>query len=155
MNYTDALQRLAAICAGSEQCEYKMREKLKKWEIGEADSDKIIDFLYDEKYLDESRFANAYARDKMRYSRWGRQKIDQGLRLLRIGNSARREALDALPADEYLESLRDALAGKVRSVKADSNFERKGKLIRFALGRGFEMPLIMDVLSGLGLDEDD
>lgn len=144
MNYSDALFRLTALCAGSEQCEQKMREKLQKWEIPAADTEKIINYLYDEKYLDENRFANAYARDKMRYNQWGRQKIDQGLRLLRIGGEARREALANLPEEEYRAVLRGVLASKARSIKADSDYERNGKLIRFALGRGFEMDLIME-----------
>ncbi len=146
MNYTDALSRLTALCVGSEQCEQKMREKLQRWELPSSDIEKIINYLYDENYLDENRFANAYARDKMRYNQWGRQKIDQGLRLLHIGGEARRQALDALPEDEYREILRGVLAGKARSVKADNDYERNGKLIRFALGRGFEMSLICELL---------
>lgn len=143
MNYSDALFRLTSLCAGSEQCEQKMREKLQKWELSAADTDKIINYLYDEKYLDVNRFANAYARDKMRYSHWGRVKIDQGLRQLRIGSEARREALSNLPEDEYLDILQGVLASKARSIKAESDYERNGKLIRFALGRGFEMELIL------------
>ena len=152
MNYPDALSRLTSLCARSEQCEHNLREKLRKWDISESDSDKIIDYLYDEKYLDEERFANAYARDKMRYSHWGRQKIDQHLRLLHIGSSARRDALQALPEEEYCSILQSVLVSKIRSIKADSAYERNGKLIRFALGRGFEMSLIMNELGNVDCD---
>lgn len=155
LSENEALYRLTSLCAGSEQCEHSLREKMQKWGLAADVADRIIDRLYDEKYIDESRFANAYARDKMRYNHWGRQKIDQGMRLLRIGAAARREALDALPADEYKEILQHALQLKMGSVKAESDYERNGKLIRFAMGRGFEMSLIMSCLKKLGADTDD
>lgn len=149
MNYTDALSRVTYLCASSEQCEHNIREKLARWEVSESDSDKIIDYLYKEKYLDELRFANAYTRDKMRYNHWGRKKIDQGLRLLRVGSAARQEALTALPEEEYRTILHDVMASKIRSIKAKNDYERNGKLIRFAVGRGFEMSLIMDEIENL------
>lgn len=142
----DALFRTTALCAQSEQCEHSLREKMRKWGLEEDACDRIIDQLYDEKYIDEERFAHAYARDKMRYNHWGRQKIDQGLRLLRISTTARREALDELPEEEYLEILQHILESKSRQVKANNDYERNGKLIRFALGRGFEMNHICQIL---------
>lgn len=142
MTEQEALLRTSGLCAQSEQCEYTLRQKMLKWGLGEDACDRIIDQLYDEKYLDEKRFARAYARDKMRYNHWGRQKIDQGMRLLRISAPSRRYALDELPEEEYLEILQHILQTKAGQVKADSNYERNGKLIRFALGRGFEMKYI-------------
>ncbi len=146
MTYNEVLCRLTALCAGSEQCEWNLREKMRKWEVSPSDADKAIDYLYDEKYIDELRFANAYCRDKMRYNHWGRQKIDQNLRLLHVSAPSRREALEALPVEEYEEILSSLLQSKARTVKAESEYERNGKLIRFALGRGFEMSCIMKFL---------
>lgn len=145
----DALFRTTALCAQSEQCEHSLREKMRKWGLEEDACDRIIDRLYDKKYIDEGRFAHAYARDKMRYNHWGRQKIDQGLRLLRIGTAARREALDELSEEEYLDILRHILENKSRQVKTDNDYERNGKLIRFALGRGFEMNHICQILPNI------
>lgn len=156
LSESEALYRVTALCAGCEQCEHNIREKLKKWEIENDAIDRIIDYLYDEKYIDELRFANAYARDKMRYNHWGRQKIDQNMMLLHISPISRREALNALPSDEYRDILSGIMQSKVRSIKAESDYERNGKLIRFALGRGFEMNLIMMVLDDIqttALDE--
>lgn len=150
----DALFRVTALCAQSEQCEHSLREKMQKWGLTEEVADRIIDKLYDEKYLDEQRFARAYAKDKMRYNHWGKQKIDQGLRLLRISTPARRLALEELPEEEYLEILQHVLQSKARQVKAENNYERNGKLIRFALGRGFEMDLICKSLPNADEFED-
>ena len=149
MTPQEALSKLTALCAGSEQCECQMREKLEKWGVAPREQDVIIQFLYDEKYLDEERFAHAYARDKMRYSQWGRQKIDQHLRMLHISAAARSEALEALPGEEYAAMLEHVLEVKARSLKAESEYERRGKLVRFALGRGFEMEGIMAALDAM------
>lgn len=151
----DALFRITALCAQSEQCEHALREKMTKWGLTEEACDRIIDQLYDEKYIDEQRFARAYARDKMRYNHWGRQKIDQGMRLMRISSVARRTALDELPEQEYLEILQHILKSKARQVKGETEYERNGKLIRFALGRGFEMNHIYQILSELEKETDD
>lgn len=150
----DALFRITALCAQSEQCEHALREKMIRWGLTEEACDRIIDRLYDEKYIDEERFARAYARDKMRYNHWGRQKIDQGMRLLRISTAARRAALDELPEQEYLEILQHILKSKARQVKGETEYERTGKLIRFALGRGFEMNLIYKIVPELEGDTD-
>ena len=157
MTYQTALQRVTSLCAGSEHCIHDIQEKLRRWELSEEDSLKLIDYLVDEKYIDEERFARAYAKDKMRYNRWGRQKIDQGLRLLEIAAPLRRQALEELPESEYRDILAGLLRGKLRSVKARNDYERNAKLIRFAMGRGFEMNLIyqcMPELEEVGDDND-
>lgn len=146
MNYTTALQRASALCAGSEHCRQDIREKLTRWEVSTEDADKILEFLVDEKYIDESRFSRAYALDKMRYNHWGRQKIDQGLRLLHIDGEIRSAALAELPDEEYCDILSGLLQSKQRSIKARNSYERNGKLIRFAMGRGFEMEYIRECL---------
>lgn len=146
LSENEALLRLTALCAGSEQCEWNIRQKMQRWGLPNDVQDRIVDRLYDERYIDEERFANAYARDKMRYNHWGRQKIEQMLRLLRLSNTAIRQALEALPEDEYQQILHNIIAAKARSIKAESDYERNGKLIRFALGRGFEMQAIREAL---------
>ena len=149
MTYQTALQRATALCAGSEHCIHDIQEKLRRWELPEEEALQLIDYLVDEKYIDEERFARAYAKDKMRYNRWGRQKIDQGLRLLEIASPLRRQALEELPESEYREILTGLLQGKLHSVKARNDYDRKAKLIRFALGRGFEMNLIYQCMPEL------
>jgi len=150
----DLLYRTTALCASSEHCCHDIEEKLRKWGASSQETDEIIDYLLDEKYIDEERFARAYAKDKMRYNHWGRLKIDQGLRLLFISAPLRKQALEELPEEEYREILLSILQTKARSVKAKNNYERNTKLIRFALGRGFEMSLILECIPQAENDED-
>ena len=121
-------------------------EKLARWGMTKAQSDKVIDRLLEEKYIDESRYAMAYARDKMRFSHWGRTKIRMMLHMQHIPDPLIREALDALDPQEYAAMARQVIQDKARSVKADDDYAARAKVIRFALQRGFGMEEIEDAL---------
>lgn len=148
----EALLRCTHLCAGSEQCEWNLREKMRKWDVASEAIERIINQLYDEKYLDEARFAKAYAHDKLHYSHWGRRKIAQQLYQLHVGRSVTEETLQALRDETYLHILRDLLERKAPSIKGSNGYERRQKLIRFALGRGFDMDDIRPCLPPMGED---
>lgn len=151
----DLLYRATALCASSEHCCHDLREKLRRWGATEMESEEIMDYLISEKYIDEERFCRAYAKDKMRYNHWGRLKIDQGMRMLGLDAAWRRQALSELPEEEYLDILTRLLQSKARSVKAKNAYDRQAKLMRFALGRGFESSLIRDCMPEEETDEDE
>lgn len=142
----EALSRAASLCSAGEQCVSQIEEKLQRWGVDPEAQQRIINQLVEEKYIDEQRFANAYAKDKLRYNHWGRVKIALYLRQLGIASSLIRQALDKLPNDEYFKILTHLIVSKTTSVKASSDYEQRGKLIRFALGRGFEMDEILEAL---------
>ncbi|MBQ8052040.1 MAG: RecX family transcriptional regulator [Bacteroidaceae bacterium] len=144
----EALSRAQALCSRRECCVSEIREKLTLWQQPVAVQDRIIERLQSEGYIDELRFSRAYALDKMRYNHWGRQKIAQMLRLLDVPDRDRQTALRELPDDEYLDILRRALRSKLPTIRARNDYERRGKLMRFLLGRGFEMDLIREVMEG-------
>ncbi len=152
MTEEQALARAAAQCSASEQCVSQIRQKLVRWNIGKEAQERILTHLVEERYIDESRFARAYANDKFRYNHWGPVRIDMELRRLGIASSLRREAIELLPQEEQTDALKALLAQKRPSIKAKSDYELKGKLIRFALGRGFQME---EVLRALPHDLDD
>ena len=81
-------------------------------------------------------------RDKLRFDRWGRRKIEQALYKKGVDPDISHRVLDAVPADDYIEILRPLLAAKRRTLKVDSDYELNCKLIRFAMGRGFDMDII-------------
>ncbi len=146
--YTEqqALARAASLCSASEQCISQIREKLVRWEQSPEAAERIIARLLAEKYIDEQRFARAYALDKLRYNRWGKVKIEFSLRQLGIPQAFIAEALSQLPADEYRQTLARLLDQKAPSVKGRTPYERNAKLIRFALGHGFLMDDILQQL---------
>ena len=124
---TEALNRVAAYCSTAEHCRAEIAEKLQRWGIAYDAIDRIINRLEQEKYIDEERFCRAFINDKYRFAKWGKMKIGQALQLKKIDE------------EEYHAVLQKLLAAKRKSVRAESEYELNGKLVRFALSRGFEM----------------
>ncbi|ADV42347.1 regulatory protein RecX [Bacteroides helcogenes] len=136
---TEALNRVAAYCAASEHCRAEIAEKLQRWGIAYDVIDRILKRLEEEKYIDEERFCRAFVRDKYRFAKWGKVKIGQALQLKKISSSVYYSYLNDIDEEEYLSILRDLLISKRKSIHAENDFELNGKLMRFALSRGFEM----------------
>ena len=134
----EAFNKAAACCSGAEYCLSDIQKKLDKWGLGAAQQKEVLTRLQAEKFIDEARFSRCFVRDKFRYNQWGRIKIMQAFRLKNIPDTCCREALTEIEEEEYLCVLRKLLQSKARSVKAASDYERNGKLIRFGLSRGFE-----------------
>ncbi|MEL5892332.1 regulatory protein RecX [Bacteroides sp. GD17] len=136
---TEALSRVAAYCSTAEHCRAEIAEKLQRWSVAYDAIDRIIARLEQEKYIDEERFCRAFINDKYRFAKWGKMKIGQALQLKKISSSVYWSFLNEIDEEEYLSILRGLLTAKRKSIHADTEYELNGKLIRFALSRGFEM----------------
>ena len=136
---TEALNRVAAYCSTAEHCRAEIAEKLQRWGIAYDAIDRIINRLEQEKYIDEERFCRAFINDKYRLAKWGKMKIGQALQLKKISSSVYWPYVNEIDEEEYHAVLQKLLAAKRKSVRAESEYELNGKLVRFALSRGFEM----------------
>ncbi|MDE6410259.1 MAG: RecX family transcriptional regulator [Muribaculaceae bacterium] len=136
-----ALLRMADLCARGERCASEIREKLRKLMVPSSTANEIIEYLEENRYIDDLRFAKAYARDKVRFSGWGRNKIRMALAVKRISSSEIREALDELDEEEYLLSLTKAAEAKARTLDL-TDYADRAKLYRHLASRGFESGLI-------------
>jgi regulatory protein len=151
MTEQEAYLQLAALCAQAEHCQQEMRDKMKRWEIDETVQNRIIARLVKERYIDDERYARAFVKDKIRYNKWGRRKVQQALWQKRIDDDIQHRVLDEIDEKEYLDVLRPLLKQKRKSTQADSDYELNQKLVRFALGRGFTFDIIRQCLD---VDED-
>ena len=142
----EAFLQLAALCAQAEHCEQEMRDKLKRWELDTAAADRIIARLQKERYIDDARYARAFVKDKIRYNKWGRRKVEQALWQKLIADDIRQQVLGEIDENEYLDVLRPLLKQKRRTTKAENDYALNQKLVRFALGRGFTFDLIRQCL---------
>ena len=138
--------RAARLCSGSEHCVSQIQEKLLCWGASAEDAEDIINRLKDEKFIDNLRFSRAYCHDKFLYSHWGRIKIGQMLRHLRLSSEEIAEGLATIPEEAYQETLSDALHAKDRTLRDTDIYQRKGKLVRHLLSRGFETGLVIDAV---------
>ena len=146
MTEQEAYLLLAALCAQAEHCQQEMRDKMRRWELDETVQNRIIDRLIKERYVDDERYARAFVKDKIRYNKWGRRKVQQALWMKRIDADIQQRVLDEIDEKEYLDVLRPLLKQKRKSIKAESDYELNQKLMRFALGRGFGFDIIRQCL---------
>ncbi len=146
MTEQEAYLQLAALCAQAEHCQQEMRDKMRRWELDETVQNRIIDRLIKERYVDDERYARAFVKDKIRYNKWGRRKVQQGLWQKRIDADIQQRVLDEIDEKEYLDILRPLLKQKRKNIRAASDYELNQKLARFALSRGFTFDLIRQCL---------
>lgn len=139
------LIKAASFCAYQERSLKEARQRLREWELTEDEIEPIITELTIQNYLNEERFARAFAGGKFRVKKWGRLKIKQELKLRGVSNDLIQKGLSEIDGDDYEETLRDLLEKKARSLRGES-LDIKQKLVRFALSRGFESDIVWDLL---------
>jgi len=143
-----AYLQLAQLCARAEHCQYELIEKMRRWEMSDEAQARVMQRLVSERYVDDERYARAFVRDKIRYNKWGRRKVEQALWMKHIDDDIRSRALSEVDDEEYLSVLRPLLKQKRRSIKAASDYELNQKLVKFALGRGFTLDIIRQCIDG-------
>ena len=143
-----AYLQLAQLCARAEHCQYELIEKMRRWEMSDEAQARVMQRLVSERYVDDERYARAFVRDKIRYNKWGRRKVEPALWMKHIDDEIRSRALSEVDDEEYLSVLRPLLKQKRRSIKAASDYERNQKLVKFALGRGFTLDIIRQCIDG-------
>lgn len=145
-----ALVALQNQCARREYCSSDIIRKLRdKYEICGDVAEEIISSLKQGKYLDDFRYAAAFARDKSHLSMWGPAKIRCQLRAKGIGDDIISDALAQIDESEAQAGMEKLLHSKWKMLKDDP--QGKLKLIRFALGRGYDYGSVQNFLRNLTL----
>jgi regulatory protein len=147
MDKKEALAKIRSICSRQEQCRQDILVKLSKWAVSEADSEKILEILEKEGFVDHTRYAGSFANDKLKFNKWGKIRIRWILRQKEISEDIIENALSRINEDEYINILTDELKKKIKSLPPQDEYDKKGKLIRFATQRGFEYDIISKVIN--------
>lgn len=140
------LKRMASLCAKSEQCTFDISTKLYKAGLPAERREEIIRYLTANRYLDDARFAKAFASYKVRFSAWGKNKIKMALAAKRIPSAIVSEAIEAIDERDYAEALHKVVEAKKRDMDI-SDREQRAKIYRQLLARGFESSLISRALA--------
>jgi regulatory protein len=143
------LDKMAKYCAYQERCVKDVRDKLKTFDIPEEEKTKIIDYLLDNRFVNDERFAKSFVRGKINQSGWGVNKIRFHLIQKGIDKDIIEKALGQTDNEVYRQRLIDILKTKSKTIKANSDFEKKRKLAAYAMQKGFEGNLIWEVLKNL------
>ena len=142
---TDRLRRL---CSRREYCTSDILKKAVTALEGDKEAAaKVLEALVSEKYVDDLRYATAYAREKAMIAGWGETKIRYMLSAKRIDRSLVDQALTEIDAGKADSRLQKLLENKAKILKADPQIRLK--LLRFALGRGYQYDDVVRVLQDI------
>ncbi|WP_044189067.1 regulatory protein RecX [Porphyromonas sp. COT-290 OH860] len=146
-----ALGKAARYCVGAERCLWEVRRKLEQWEASPEDYADILNYLQTEGFVDEGRYAEAFARDKHRFSGWGARRIEQELRGRHLKSADIAAALRRLEEElDPREQLQKLLEKKYKSLPSGLDRHKVyERLMRYGLYRGYDYEAVSSVASAL------
>ena len=145
----DALKKMQRYCAYQERSHKEVRGKLLDLGIYGDDLEAILAELIADNFLNEERFARAYARGKFRMKQWGRRRILQELKFRGVSAYSTRKAMEEIPETDYLETLENVVRKKYDSLKEPDDYKRRNKTAQYAISRGFEPNLVWQTIERL------
>mgnify|MGYP000984279648 CR=1 FL=1 len=146
----EALAALMRLCARAEKSEGDARRLMRGWGVAEKDAEQVLARLVRDRFIDDSRYAEAFVREKLRLSGWGEYKIRTALQ--RKGVSKKR--IDAALSQADRSGMGERLCRKARTVKYATQYELKTKLIRYGLSLGYDYEAVMDAASAMVRETD-
>lgn len=148
MDAARCLSRLQKLCSKAEYCRADVyRKALKDLEGDVEAAGKVVEQLVADKYVDDARYASAYAREKAGLQGWGPVKIRFQLRAKGVSDQVIAAALEEVEPDRAADKLERLLAAKARTLQGDPQFRLK--LIKFGLSRGYEYETVEEALKKL------
>lgn len=145
----EALQSLMRLTARAEKSSGDALRLMRTWGVPEGERQGVLDKLLAQRFIDDRRYAEAYVREKSQLSGWGARKIAMQLRQKGVDKSIISEMLSTLDGDSTRQRLKERLERKLRTVKATTEYDLRGKLLRHALSAGYDYDLVADVIDEL------
>lgn len=147
MDYATALTTMQRFCAYQERCHAEVRTRLIDLGVYGEELEQIISELIQENFLDEERFARAFARGKHHIKKWGRLRIENELKFRKISTYCIQKAMGEIEEAVYKDNLRHLLNKKAVTLELEENqFKIKQKLFQYALQKGYESDFISMML---------
>ncbi|GHE44899.1 regulatory protein RecX [Sphingobacterium griseoflavum] len=141
-----AKQKAESYCAYQERAQQEVRDKLYSWGMNEENVENIIALLIEENFLNEERFAKAYALGKFRMLGWGKIKIRQHLKAKRVSEPLIRMALREISDEEYGIKVRNLVNKRTKTPLNKISSIEKSKMFKYLLSKGFESDIIQDII---------
>jgi regulatory protein len=143
----EARKALESYCIYQDRCHKEVEDKLSKMRLIPEFIEEIIPHLISENYLNETRFAQSYARGKFRIKKWGKNRITRELKFRNISTYNIKKGLAEIDQDEYLQTLEILIEKKFNSVTAPDVFKKKKKIYDSLMRIGYETSLIQEFIS--------
>lgn len=145
-----ALQKIKHYCAYQERNHRETKEKLYSFGLYKNEVEQLLSQLVEENYLNEERFAIAFAGGRFRIKHWGRVKIKYELKQKNVSEYCIKIALKAIDEKDYQKKLHQLAEAKLKILKSEKNsFIKKHKLQQYLLQKGFESSLISSIVNSI------
>ena len=146
----EAKARMERYCAYQERCHKEVHKKLKELRMIPEAIDQIVHHLLQHNYLNETRFAQAFARGKFKHKYWGKNRIVQELKMREISAFNIKIALKEIPENEYLSSFEALAEKRLNQLTSEKNLQKKKKkLADYLFYRGWEANLVFNKINEL------
>jgi len=143
-----ALRKIRHYCSYQERSHAEVKEKLYGYGLYKTEVEEMLSRLIEDNYLNEERFAVAFAGGKFRMKQWGKTKIRYELKQKQVSNYCITKALASIPDDDYEKTFRALAAKKTGELKSEKNiFTKKKKLQNYLVGKGYEFDMISEVVN--------
>lgn len=145
-----AFEKVKYYCAYQERSHAEVKKKLYGFGLYKNEVELLMSQLIEENYLNEERFAMAFAGGKFRIKQWGKTRIKFELKQRQVSDYCIKKALAAIPDEDYEKALQKLATEKLATLKTEQNlFTKKSKLQNYLVGKGYEFNLIGEILKGL------
>lgn len=138
-----------AFCAYQERCVWDARRKMQEREVAEEDQERVLEYLIQEKFIDEERYVRAFARGKFNFKKWGRNRISMELRMRKISESLIRKGIAEIDPVAYYDTLLEQTERRWEREKETDPFKKRFKVVGYLMQKGFEKDLIEEALDAI------
>jgi regulatory protein len=148
---TEALAKIYRYCSYQERSHQEVQKRLYSYGLNTDEVDQLLSKLITDGFVNEERFAKAYAGGKFRMKKWGRLKIENELNALGLSSRNITRGLKEIEPDDYESALQQLLDKKNASVDEPDPFRKRDKLAKYAIGRGYEPELVWAMLKKMNV----
>lgn len=145
----EAQAKIQRYCAYQERSHQEVRSKLFDYGLHSGEVDDLLTSLITEGFLNEERFAKAYAGGKFRIKKWGKLKIQRELERRGLTNNCISRGIKEIDPSDYSRTLKQLLVRKIRETAGDNLFTKRQKVARFAIAKGYEPELVWEMVRDL------
>ncbi|HNV27906.1 MAG TPA: regulatory protein RecX [Cyclobacteriaceae bacterium] len=145
----EALAKIQRYCAYQERSHKEVKNKLYDYGLYATQVEEIISQLITDGFLNEERFAKAYAGGKFRMKKWGKLKIKNELEFLGLTKNCIQRGLKEIESTDYTKTLKVLIKKKSTEITDENRFKKRDKVARFVIGKGYEPELVWEYVKDL------
>ena len=142
----EAQKKMEHYCAYQERCHKEVVKKLKELGMIPISIDTIVSKLVEDNYLNETRFAQSYARGKFRIKKWGKIRIRRELKARDLSDYNIKKGLEEIPDLDYNTTFWALFEKRKKEVYENIPSVQKKKIISYMVYRGWELEKIYEAM---------